>query len=302
MRDSGPILIPLDGSPLAEGALAYGAAFGRALGERIVLVTAWEGSETEIASDFPAMALEIEQKANAHYSEYLDKVRTRLGPGLKVETRVVAGDAFEQILKAAEDTRARMLVIGTHGRSGVGRWVYGSTAGHLLREATLPLVAVGPHVLERPTADVSLKHILVPLDGSALSEAALPVATTLGAALGARLTLARVVGWAVQTYPYSLPDAYIPQVDEELEAGAKAYLTRMESEVKGVPVDAFIVRGAVADGLMDVSDKQDVDLIVMTTHGRQGLARAFMGSVAEEVARSSVVPVVIQRTLEVTTS
>ena len=297
MRDNGPILIPLDGSPLAEGALAYGAAFARALDERIVLITAWEGGETEIASDFPSMALEIEQKANAYYSEYLDKIRARLGPGLKVETRVVAGDASEQILKAAEDTRARLLVIGTHGRSGVGRWVYGSTAGHLLREAMLPLVVVGPHALQRPTADVSLKHILVPLDGSALSESALPVATTLASALGARLTLVRVVGWAVQTYPYSLPDAYIPQIDEELEAGAKAYLTRKESEIKGVPVDAFIVRGALADGLMDVSEKQSVDLIVMTTHARRGLARAALGSTADRMLQAKV-PVALVRPVE----
>jgi nucleotide-binding universal stress UspA family protein len=283
MRDKGPILIPLDGSPLAEGALAYGVAFAKALGERVVLVTAWEGTETEVASDFPTMALEIEQKANDYYSAYLDGIRTRLGPSVQVETRVVAGDAAEQILKAAEDTKARLLVIATHGRSGIGRWMYGSTASRLLRESQVPLVAVGPHALQRSTADVSLQHVMVPLDGSPLSEAALPVAKTLAAALKARLTLVRVVRWAVQTYPYSLPDAYIPQVDQELEAGAKAYLQRQEADVKGLPVDAFVVRGAVADGLMDVTEKQSVDLVVMTTHARRGLARAALGSTADRM-------------------
>ena len=294
MRDRGPILIPLDGSQLAEGALAYGAALARALGERIVLITAWEGTESELGTDFPAMALEIEQKANAHYTEYLEGVRARLGADVKVETHVIAGNASEEILKAAETTQARLLVIGTHGRSGVSRWVYGSTAGRLVREATVPLVVVGPHALQRPAAEVALKHILVPLDGSSLSEAALPVAMELATALGARLTLVRVVGWAVQTYPYSLPDAYIPQIDEELEAGAKAYLARKESEVKGVPVDAFIVRGAVADGLMDVCDKQKVDLVVMTTHARGGLARAALGSTADRMLQAKV-PVLLIR-------
>lgn len=294
MRDRGPILIPLDGSQLAEGALAYGVAFARALGERIVLITAWEGTESELGSDFPAMALEIEQKANAHYTAYLDGVRARLDAGVKVETHVVSGDATDEILKAAETTHARLLVIGTHGRSGIGRWMYGSTASRLVREAAVPLVVVGPHALQRPAAEVALKHILLPLDGSPLSEAALPVAKEMAAALGARLTLARVVGWAVQTYPYSLPDAYIPQIDEEMEAGAKAYLGRKQKEVEGTPVDAFVVRGAVADGLMDICEKHGVDLVVMTTHARSGIARAALGSTADRMLQGKV-PVLLIR-------
>jgi len=294
MRDRGPILIPLDGSELAEGALAYGVAFARTLDERIVLVTAWEGTESELGNEFPAMALEIEQKANTHYSAYLDAIKARLGADVRVETHVVAGEAAEEILKAAETTQARLLVIGTHGRSGVGRWVYGSTASRLVRESALPMCVVGPHALQRPAAEVSLKHILVPLDGSALSEAALPVAQPLATAAGGRITLVRSVGWAVQTYPYSLPDAYIPQIDEELEAGAKAYLGRIQSEVKELPVDAFVVRGAVAEGLMDVCDKQGADLVVMTTHARSGLARAALGSTADRMLQAKV-PVLLVR-------
>ena len=128
---------------------------------------------------------------------------------------------------------------------------------------------------------------MVPLDGSPLSEAALPVASAIAAPLGAKLSLVRGVRWAVQAYPYSLPDAYIPQIDDELEAGAKAYLRRIEGEVrglnKGLDVDAFVVRGAVADGLMDVVEKQSVDLVVMTTHARAGIARAALGSTADRM-------------------
>lgn len=283
MRDKGPILIPLDGSELAEGALAYGVAFAKALGQRVVLVTAWEGTETELASGFPAMAMEIEQKASDFYTTYLDGIRARIGDGVHVETHVVTGDAAEQILKAADMVQARLLVIATHGRSGIGRWVYGSTASRLMRESHIPVVAVGPHALQRSTADVSVNHLMVPLDGSPLSEAALPVAQDLAAALKGRISLVRAVRWAVQTYPYSLPDAYIPQVDQELEAGAKAYLQNQEAAVKAVPVDAFVVRGAVADGLLDVVEKQAVDLVVMTTHARRGLARAALGSTADRM-------------------
>jgi nucleotide-binding universal stress UspA family protein len=294
MRDKGPILVPLDGSELAEGAIAYAVALAKALGEHVVLMTAWEGTESELGANFPAMALEIEQKASTYYNTYLEGIRARIGTGIVTETKVVSGEAAEQILKVADEIRARLLVIATHGRSGIGRWLYGSTAGRLLRTSEVPIVAVGPHALEKSTAEVSVSHIMVPLDGSPLSEAALPVARTLAAALKGRITLVRAVRWAVQTYPYSLPDAYIPQVDEELEAGAKAYLREQEAQVTEVPVDAFVVRGGIADGLIDVVEKQNVDLVVMTTHARTGLFRAALGSTADRMLQGPA-PVLLVR-------
>ena len=136
---------------------------------------------------------------------------------------------------------------------------------------------------------------MVPLDGSPLSQAALPVAESVATSLGARVSLVRSVRWAVQAYPYSLPDAYVPQIDEELEAGAKAYLRRMEEALKGkVEVDAFVVRGGIADGLMDVVDKQAVDLVVMTTHARAGIARAALGSTADRMLQGKA-PVMLVR-------
>ena len=136
--------------------------------------------------------------------------------------------------------------------------------------------------------------VLVPLDGSPLSEAALPAATALASKLGARLSLVRVVRWAVQAYPYTLPEAYVPQVDDELEAGAKAYVQQKEAAVKGADVSAFVVRGAIADGLLDFIEKEAVDLVVMTTHARGGLARAALGSIADRVLQGPA-PVLLIR-------
>ena len=134
----------------------------------------------------------------------------------------------------------------------------------------------------------------MPLDGSPLAEKALPVAVALAVALKGRITLARSVGWAVQAYPYALPDAYIPQVDAELETGAKTYLREQEAKVKGVPVDAFVVRGGAADGLLEVTEQQHADLVVMTTHARGGFARAALGSTADRMLQAPV-PVLLVR-------
>jgi nucleotide-binding universal stress UspA family protein len=282
MLEQGPILVALDGSELAEKALPYASALADALRTHLALVSVWDGTDSDLASVLPTVALEMQQSADAHYTEYLNGIRARLAQP-EIRTIVRTGDPSREIIKAADETGARMLVIATHGRSGIGRWFYGSTAGNLLRSSHLPILAVGPHSLERSDT-VAIKHLMVPLDGSPLSEAALPVAGKLANALGAAVSLVRVVRWAVQSYPYSLPDAYIPQVDDELEAGAKTYLRRQEEALKSVAnVDAFVVRGSIADGLLDVVEKKSVDLVVMTTHARSGLARAALGSTADRM-------------------
>ena len=282
MRESGPILLALDGSELSEGALPYAVALAKALGADLLLTTVWEGADTEAAAAFPAMVVEIEQKATEYFTAYLERVKAGLS-GVQAEAVLRNGDAAEEIVKTAEERGARLLVIATHGRSGIGRWLYGSTASRLLREATLPVVAVGPHALERRAVQVQVRHIMVPLDGSELAEAALPVAQSVARAAGAKVSLVRGVRWAAMAYPYTLPDAYLPQIDEELEAGAKAYLKRKREAIEGVEVDAFVVRGSIADGLIEFVEKQSVDLVVMTTHARSGLKRAALGSVADRM-------------------
>ncbi len=294
MRDHGPILVPLDGSELAEGALPYAVALAKALGESVMLLTVWEGTEVELGANFPSMAMEIEARAREHFGSYLHGIETRFAGRVAVQSLLREGDASEEIVRTADEIGARALVVATHGRSGIGRWLYGSTASRLLRHSEVPVLVVGPHALEHPKKDVSYTHIMTPLDGTSLSEAALPVATALALKLGARLSLVRVVQWAVQAYPYSLPDAYIPQVDEELEAGAKAYLRQTEDELEGIDVSAFVVRGAIADGLLNFIDKEAADLVVMTTHARGGLARAAVGSIADRMLQGSA-PVLLIR-------
>jgi len=307
MRDAGPIIVALDGSELAEGALPYAVAVARALGQRIVLFTAWEGAEGEFGANFPALAQEVERRATEHYGSYLEGVRARLAAaGADVETLIRPGDAADEIPKAVEDTGARLLVLGTHGRSGIGRWLYGSTTNAVLRASHAPVLVAGPHALERSDGDVTLAHLAVPLDGSTHGEAALPVAAMLAQKLSARLSLVRAVRWAAQAYPYSLPDAYLPQVDEELDAGPKAYLRRIEATLKdtdgaqapspaNIPeVTSYVVRGAVSEGLLEFVEKERVGLVVMTTHARAGLARMALGSTADRMTQGAA-PVLLIR-------
>lgn len=293
MKDTGPILVPLDGSDLAEGALPWAAALARLLGAPLLLLSVWEGADKDLAKSFPTLREDVTAKAQEHFGAYLERARGTIDDGITVETRVREGEPGEAIPAAAAEAAARAIVIATHGRSGIGRWLYGSTASHLLRHAEVPVVAVGPRALERAPAEPRVRHIMVPLDGSEGAQQALPVAQRLATAAGARISLVRGVPWAATAYPYTLPDAYLPQVDEELEAGAKAYLREQEAAVKG-DVAAFVVRGSVAEGLLEFEERESVDLVVMSTHARSGLARAALGSVADRMLQG-IAPVLLIR-------
>lgn len=294
MLSTGPILVPLDGSETAEGALPFAVALANALGTNLVLLTVWEGSEGDLAATFPELARDVSVSSKSHFEGYLGRIKEKLGAA-NAEISYRSGDAADEIRAAAKEHGARAIVIATHGRSGIGRWVYGSTAGQLLRSADVPVLAVGPNVLGKKRDVATLKHIMTPIDGSDLSEKALPVARQLATAAGAKLSLVRAVRWAVQAYPYTLPDQYLPQVDEELEKGAKEYLAKQrQAQSDGLDVEAFVVRGGIADGIIDFAEEKEVDLIVMTTNARKGLARAALGSVADRVLQGPA-PVLLLR-------
>ena len=117
-----------------------------------------------------------------------------------------------------------MIVMSTHGRSGISRWRLGSVAGRVLRESETPLLAIGPTVASRELAPVELGRIMIALDGSAFGEAALPIAQELAAALGAHVTLARSIASAFIQYPFAPIALTLPAVDDQLAAEASAYL------------------------------------------------------------------------------
>lgn len=283
MLEQGPILVTLDGSELAEGALPYATKLAAALHTHLVLVTVSEATEGELGARFPDLKLEIDQSADAYFRTYLERVRDRLQ---QPEARIVVrgGDATDQILNAANETGARMIVMSTHGRSGLRRWGYGSQLSKIAA-SSVPVLAVGPQLLEARAA-VELHRILVPLDGSKFAEAALPAARTLADALAAHVILLRVQPWAATVYPYVASTTYTPAIDDALEDEARIYL---QQQVKAFspPAEMRVARGDPAAAIIDLVNGAGVDLVVMSTHARRGLVRAALGSVADRAIRAN---------------
>ena len=284
------ILVPLDGSSLAERALPYAAALARAADARIVL--------ERVA---PPAAGDAEGEAR----DYLNGVAARLGePGLSVEIVVAAGEAVAEIAEAARDRSADLLVMATHGRGGLGRWVYGSVAEALLARLPLPILLVrawlpapgGALLAERP-------KLLAPLDGSALAEQALPVAERLADALSGELVLLRVV--TRPDAPFAPDWVAGPELGEEFERSkseAEAYLRRLAEQLarsgRRIQIDVRAGEPGMtteADTIETAGREHGAALVVMTTHGYTGLQRLVLGSVTDAVLRRSTLPVVVLR-------
>lgn len=287
------IVAPLDGSELSEGALPYAKAFADATGATLLLVTVWGGAERDVAAAFPDVADELLARGEEHYEHYLTELAGRLGGD--VETHVLVGNPAEEVLHLLDERQPELLVLATHGRSGIGRWFYGSVAAKLTREAPVTTLAVGPQVLEREPGEVRIARILVPLDGSELSESAIAAATELARRLGAQLLFAQALSWANQAITFGVPDADVGVIDEALREASEEYLARAKELVRdGIDVTTHVLRGPPADALHDFVAANDIDLVVMASHSRGGLARAALGSVADRMLQGAA-PVLLVR-------
>ena len=288
------ILVPLDGSPLAERALPYAVAVARAHRGRLALVRA------ALDHTFPGTDPTEKQTAVMREAEaYLEQMAGRIAArDLPIDTGVSYGGAVEGILLEADIRHADLILIATHGRSGLGRWVYGSIAEAVLARATVPVLLV--RAWDQPPGAAPFgdqPRILVPLDGSPFAEEALPAALSMARALKGRLVLLHAVSPAETT---ALPEQGLLGVQAtaaEREAAAHQYLVGLLGSLAGERVQAQpVVRaGLPAGAIAEVVREYGVTLVAMATHGRTGLPRLVMGSVADTVLRRSNLPLLLVR-------
>lgn len=289
------IVVPLDGSQLAERALPYAERLARATAGQVMLVRAAElflpAGEECIESEHPFVA-----EARAYLQRVAEKLR---GAGVPVDTAVPYGQPIDEIVALVNSRHADLVVMATHGRSGVGRWLYGSVADVIMRQSPVPVVLVPPDT-SPPTARTWPSRILVPLDGSTLAELVLGPASAVAVRTRAELVLVQVVPWP----PYVFPDAagIVTLQPEELLATAHSYLQdvaqRLEDSQDPTEMRVHcraVLRGSVAASIAHLAEEEQADLIAMTTHGRGGLQRMVLGSVAAGTLRHAAKPLLLVR-------
>jgi nucleotide-binding universal stress UspA family protein len=297
------ILVPLDGSTLAEQALAPAIKIAQHVqGELIVMrvpVYVDARVQTAVAYDMaPVAAMWPQESITPVYEEaqeYLAHIVERRKPAdLPMRALVVDGDRAGAIVDTAVSEKADLIVMSTHGRTGLSRWVFGSVTERVLRGADCAALIV--------RTPQPLRHILVTLDGSRLAERALAPALTLARAFESKVTLLRV------SEPIEIDPEIIEQIGqaewglgEQLSSAPlrneETYLQNLAApqQHSGLDVQTAVVSGPVAAAILDFSEAQKVDLIAMSTHGRSGLRRWVYGSITEKVMRGARCAMLITR-------
>lgn len=300
------MLIPLDGSELAEVVFTYAKELAGRLDIEVILFLVLVPALREF---IPMHRAYIQQAAETirRQSREVQK-RSGLQPGgkaIKVRGELTEGYPAEEILRYADENAVDLILIATHGRSGIKRWTMGNVADKVLRAAKIPVLLVRAGIPDETVYDKWPKiTLLVPLDGSELAETVLPHVKTLAKQRGTEpmnITLLRVCE------PPAPPSYYAPELsgvplnwgeymDKEVarcQRVANEYLAGVEKQLKdiGISLRSKVLVGKAADAIVDYANKNPFNLIVMTTHGRSGLSRWVYGSIAENILQGVSSPV-----------
>ncbi len=287
------LLVPLDGSTFSERALPLAVTLAQRMQARIILL------HVISAPVFPGGdTVEAERQTGEEAQVYLAHLASTIAAeGLHTETTLAYGQAAESILLEIKSAGADLVVMCSHGRSGLGRWIFGSVAEQVLAHSPVPVLLVRP--TGEPVAlgpESAQPALLVPLDGSPLAETALPHAATLARAFGSTILLLRTVEPSMLAYHYSLRDLAQESLRNEQDE-AKAYLDAVAEHLRGdgLLVQTLVLIGWPSDVISYRGATLGPRLVIMATHGRSGVARLLLGSVALEVIRRCPLPVLLVR-------
>lgn len=297
------ILVPLDGSPLAEQALPLASRIARRTGAKLRLALVHELPPHPADLVGARMFTSLELATRKVERSYLRDMQSGLkSQGLRLSSAVtLTGDVAPELSRFVRETGIDLVIMATHGRGGMQRLWLGSVADQLIRRLEIPVLLVRPAEGKSPPAfDRDPVRILVPLDGSRLAEQALEQATRLARLFDAEITLLQVV-FPVQLSvdpALPLPSAYDKEITEDCRRQAEDYLRGISEHLRETAVrasGAAVIGWNAADSILKLARPEHTDLIVVATHGRGGLGRLTLGSVADKLVRAAEVPVLVYR-------
>ncbi len=284
------ILVPLDGTHFSEAALAPAAALARRTGATLLLATV-EAPRTTDAT--PPWMIPHDPFA------WIDARARKMGAlGVAAEATVLHGGVCEELVDFGSREAVDLAVMTTHGRGALSRAWLGSVTDRMVREAPFPVLAVRPAEASPAPADVIPfpRKVLVALDGSALSESVLPRVLEWLGRDEAEIALVEIVLPLEAVVPAYVPDSaqFGRELGEARQSEAEAYL---HTVARGLVAQGWSARTEVrsarqpAMGILAFAHAWGADVLALATHGRSGIARAVLGSVADKVLRSADRPV-----------
>jgi nucleotide-binding universal stress UspA family protein len=297
------VLVPLDGSPLAEQAIPLALEVACAGQSKVRLVLVHQSPPPPFYEESAELYVSIDLATRKAGRDYLRALAARLRErsGLKISAVTLDGSTDQALVKYIHDIGADLVALTTHGRGGVrGAWL-GSVADHLVRRLEVPLIVTrgregGGSVPGMP----KIREILVPLDGSPLAEAALAPAVAVAGLFDAELLLVQVVPplSAGSLLPVTFAAGYDTEILGLQRKGAQDYLQGMGEKLqkRGARAKTSVVVGQnVGEALIKLAHPERIDLIAIATHGRSGVRRLVLGSVADKLIRAAGPPVLVVR-------
>ncbi len=278
------ILVPLDGSPTADQVLPYARFFAKKLKVRVELLLVFE----TLQARYNALVAAERKKTLDH----LTKVADSFPGALAVDCIADAGDPAEVIVHRAGAGDETLIAMATHGRSGAQRWLLGSVADKVLHLTPSHLLLVRANKEMKTAEEISLKKVLVALDGSPLAEKILPRIVELAKEMHLEVVLVRV--WSLPLTASFGSEGYgmsnFESLTEEITEEAKGYLEEKVHQLKKEGLESassVLLEGNAAEEIINFARQTPDGLVAMCTHGRSGLNRLVLGSVTDRVVRYS---------------
>jgi nucleotide-binding universal stress UspA family protein len=303
------ILTPLDGSDLSEQVIPYARALASRLSLPLTLLMAIEPEHPTIGQSLNPLlhSHETEEHRADHAQGYLSSVASRMqDASLRTETLVPRGEPASAIVEDAGRDPGTLIAMSSHGRSGFARWWMGSVADKVLHLADNPLLITRSQPHPVSAAEIEPDRVIVSLDGSDVAEEVLPHVAFIASRMGIPVDLVHVtmseaeyyqsMSMGLRVLPPRLPSfrSYAERVTGAAEDYVAGVKRRLHQE--GVAtVQERLLQGSPADCIVDAATANPHNLVAMTTHGRSGVGRMILGSVAERVVRHSSCPVLLVR-------
>ncbi|MFB6170220.1 MAG: universal stress protein [Haloarculaceae archaeon] len=281
------ILVPTDGSEHAARAAEHGRDLARAFDATVHVVSVVDVQGAAGRFDAGGVDEAFVERLEARSEEALSEVEGVFDGD--VRTAVLRGEVVPEILEYAAAHDAGLLAMGTHGRTGLDRYMLGSVTERVVRRADVPVLTV--RATERSRATGRYEEVLVPTDGSEWSEAAVDPALAIAREAGARVHALCVVNVADLG---GGPDSTLPpEAFDYLESGAEEAVEQVADRAREAGLEAVtdVRYGTPARTLLRYAEQSGIDLVAMGTAGQTGPSRYLLGSTTERVVRHADVPV-----------
>ncbi|MCU4801786.1 universal stress protein [Halobacteria archaeon HArc-gm2] len=283
------VLVPTDGSDHAVRAAEHGAAIAEAFDATLHVISVVDTRAAAGPFDAGGLREEFVERLEADAEDSIDAAVDAVDGSNKLQTAVRKGDPVDEILDYAGDHGIDLIAMGTHGRTGVERYVMGSVTEQVVRRAPVPVLTVRATESSRHVG--AYDEIMVPTDGSESADVVVEPALELAARFDARVHAVHVlnVGDADVAVEHANSAALLDRLRDHGERAVEGVAGRAREA--GVDVVTNVDGGYPAASILEYADANDVDCIAMGTAGRTGLNRFLLGSTTERVVRHADVPV-----------